>query len=409
MESDEVELGVLTGATGRHHPWRFEPLREFLSRSDLWMYRSFVITPILVVATDFLVGAVLVVAAPAEAATTGVVVGWAVNAVVTTAVFTRWLLRGFDLAHTRERLELGLIGLTLVLQIWFTFQAGSEFPWRLLLLSSTAALLAVSVLGPLWMGLVYLAAIAGFMAAVHAPLPLIVAVTIMMAIYWYSTKLTLWYVDVMRYLAQARHAERRLAVSEERLRFADDLHDVIGRSLSIISVQAELADQLVARGDERARAHLQQVRTEVAQTMTQMRSLVRGYREPTVLTELEGARRLLESAGIRVHLEGEHTHMDPRVATMAGYLVREATTNILRHSQAREVTISVTPKRIRVVNDQPLPPSSDSDLGSGLETLRRKLVETGVGQYSDLEVHRGEDVFALTIHFTLPDEDGEHR
>ncbi len=55
------------------------------------------------------------------------------------------------------------------------------------------------------------------------------------------------------------------------------------------------------------------------------------------------------------------------------------------------------------------PPSSDSDLGSGLQTLRRKLVETGVGQYSDLEVHRGEDVFALTIHFTLPDEDGEHR
>lgn len=349
MESDDLELGTLTGVTGRRHSWRFVPLREFLSRSDLWMYRSFVIGPIWVVVTLFLLGAAWLVAAPADAEATGIVVGWAVNAVVTTAVFIRWLLRGFDLGHTRERLELGLIGLTLVLQLWFTFHAGSEFAWRLLLLSSAATLLAVSVLGPLWMGLVYLVAIAGFMAAVEAPLPLIITVTIMMAIYWYSTKLTLWYVEVMRYLAQARHAERRLAVSEERLRFADDLHDVIGRSLSIISVQAELADQLVARGDQRAREHLQQVRAEAAQTMTQMRSLVRGYREPTVLTELEGARRLLESAGIRVHLEGANTHMDPRVATVAGYFVREATTNILRHSQAREVTISVTPKRIRVV------------------------------------------------------------
>lgn len=384
-------------------------MREFLSTSDRWMYRSFVLSPLAVVVLLLVSTGILLTIATEEAATTYDLLTWALTCVVTLTVATKWMLRGVDLRQGRARVELALMLALLTLQVVASYNHPSQVVRGIVIICAATVLMVSTMLGPIWMVFVFLGMLGAIAYLLEANTFQIVLVEMGMAVYWLSVKLTLWYVDVMHDLSNARHTERRLAVSEERLRFADDLHDVIGRSLSIISMQAELADQLVARGDERAREHLQKVRSEAAQTMTQMRSLVRGYREPNLDTELQGARQLLQAAGMDVTIHGEGIALEPRAAALAGYFVREAVTNILRHSQAKHVTITLTEKRISVSNDHPLWEENGEDgggvdlatdllgKGSGIETLRRKLEESGMGGYEGVRVQASAERFLISM------------
>ena len=389
-------------AIRRQRPWQFTPIRHFLSRSDMWMYRSLVWSVIIAAVMYFSVGALIVLIAASQEQNWYLPFTWLAVAGLSVAVISRWVLRGVDLRDTRPRIEVALIMLAFVSQISVVHLTGGPDAKLALFVSAAGALLTVTIMGPAWVGWVYVAATA--LLLIGTPLPATgrgIAVALV-AVYWFSNKLTLWYVDVMRDLTEARHMERRLAVSEERLRFADDLHDVVGRSLSIISVQAELADQLAARHDDQAREHLHQIRTEAAKAASQMRSLVRGYREPTLATELRGARQLLESAGMTVHVTGQDAWINPRYTAMAGYFVREAATNILRHSHAENVDIAVSAEGIQVTNDRPVLPRAESGPGSGgsgIETLRRKLVELGLGERHDVQVTATPQKFTIEIRF----------
>lgn len=385
-------------------------MREFLSTSDRWMYRSFVLNALAVVTLLLVSGGImLVIITTEEGVTRYDLLTWALTCVVTLTVATTWMLRGVDLRQGRARFELALMLASLILQVGTSYNHPSQVVRGIILICAATVLIVATMLGPIWMVFIFMGVL-GIVAFLLKVNPFqIVFIEIAMAVYWLSVKLTLWYVDVMHDLRNARYAERRLAVSEERLRFADDLHDVIGRSLSIISMQAELADQLVARGDESARDHLQKVRSEAAQTMTQMRSLVRGYREPNLHTELQGARKLLQAAGMKVSIHGEAIALEPRVAALAGYFVREAVTNILRHSQAEHVTITLNENRISISNDHPLweengevggtvnSPTVLLGEGSGIETLRRKLEESGMGGYEDVQVEASAEKFLISM------------
>src|SRR6185312_775970 len=88
----------------------------------------------------------------------------------------------------------------------------------------------------------------------------------------------------------------RLAVAEERLRVARDLHDLLGHTLSMIALKSELARRLVAQDPERAAQEIAEVEGVARQTLREVREAVAGYRHPTLQSELEGAQQLLEAA-----------------------------------------------------------------------------------------------------------------
>ncbi|MFT3862334.1 sensor histidine kinase [Micropruina sp.] len=183
-----------------------------------------------------------------------------------------------------------------------------------------------------------------------------------------------------RELERARLDTARLAVAEERLRFSRDLHDVFGRTLSAVALKAELAAEQARRGRPESVATMHEVQSLATQALGEVREVVRGYRETDLAGEIDGARSLLEASGIEVTTvtEGRDLLVAP-VARVFAWVVREGTTNILRHADATRVRIvlSSEPGRARLVlgNDHPHP--SRDATGSGLAGLRERLAEVG--------------------------------
>ncbi|MET0741515.1 MAG: sensor histidine kinase [Candidatus Nanopelagicales bacterium] len=185
-----------------------------------------------------------------------------------------------------------------------------------------------------------------------------------------------------RELAEAREELARLAVSEERLRFARDLHDIVGHSLTALSVKAELAGRLVGRDDKKAAREIADVEGLARQALKDVRAAVHGYRDVTLAGELASARSVLESAGIAADLPGTVDHVDGANRELFGWVVREAVTNVVRHSGAQRVRISVTPSTIDIVDDgrgrTPLTPDrAEPTPGSGLAGLRERVEAVG--------------------------------
>ena len=189
----------------------------------------------------------------------------------------------------------------------------------------------------------------------------------------FTVQSSLWVLRIVHELDAARRTQADLAVAEERLRFSRDVHDVMGRHLSTIAVQAELAATLAERGDERAADRARDVRASAHAALREARSLARGYRPLDLAQEVEGAVSLLASAGIAstADLDG----LEPRWAEPVARVVRESVTNVLRHSQATHVEIVHRDGFVEVRNDglpRPFVPGHD---GSGLEALGADLAE----------------------------------
>ncbi|MDW5330180.1 sensor histidine kinase [Plantactinospora sp. KLBMP9567] len=152
---------------------------------------------------------------------------------------------------------------------------------------------------------------------------------------------SLWMLGVLWELERSRGNQVRLAVAEERLRFARDLHDVLGRNLAVVALKSELAAQLAKRGRPRAVEEMLEVRRIAQDSLTEVREVVRGYRSTDLDAELAGARAVLTSAGVRCRVLGEGHDLSPQAQSALGWVVREGTTNVLRHSEALTCTVSV--------------------------------------------------------------------
>ena len=184
----------------------------------------------------------------------------------------------------------------------------------------------------------------------------------------------MWLLGIVNDLEEASHAKAQLAVVEERLRFSRDVHDVLGRRLSTIAVQSELAATLAARGDERAAERMLEVRAVAHEALREARELARGYRATDFLKELDGARSLLRSAGIEVRLSVDAM---PRAwHEAAGWVVRESVTNVLRHSNASLVEIAYA-DGAAAGGQRRRPAERLADDGSGLRGLRERLAPLG--------------------------------
>jgi two-component system, NarL family, sensor histidine kinase DesK len=190
---------------------------------------------------------------------------------------------------------------------------------------------------------------------------------------------------IMWELDRSRTAHARLAVAEERLRFARDLHDVLGRNLSLIAIQSELAAELARRGDQDAAGQMLQVRQVAHESLREMRAVVSGYRTADLGTELAGAQDVLRSAGMSCRVIGDAAVLPADVQAALGWVVREGTTNIIRHSDATACTIELhildSPGAPRAVtlcmdNDRVHTPAAGSG-GSGLAGLGERLAGLG--------------------------------
>ncbi|MEU6679054.1 histidine kinase [Streptomyces sp. NPDC046925] len=195
-----------------------------------------------------------------------------------------------------------------------------------------------------------------------------------------------------RVIEQSREREAELAVYRERIRFASDLHDIQGHTLHVVKLKITLAEKLLHSDIGRVEEELREVRALVGDTITQTKELAYAQRRLNLSAELENAKNLFEAAGIRVRVNRE-ADPDEKVNALFGQVLRETTTNILRHAQATRVRITLSGSGISIVNDgagtAPLP-----RLG-GLATLRERVGDSG----GELTVEQRDGRFVTAAEF----------
>ncbi|MGV9529540.1 sensor histidine kinase [Streptomyces cellulosae] len=220
-------------------------------------------------------------------------------------------------------------------------------------------------------------------------------VTTASAFFAATSAFSIWLLNAVYTLDEARETRARLAVAEERLRFGRDLHDVMGRNLAVIALKSELAVQLARRERPEAVEQMIEVQRIAQETQREVREVVRGYRRADLETELHGAQGVLRAAGIDCEVGGDTDGLPAEVQSALGWVVREATTNVLRHGDARKCTVTVLRPEGRVVltvrNDGATTPHGSSRTGgTGLAGLRERLSavdgtldagETGDGEF----------------------------
>jgi two-component system sensor histidine kinase DesK len=172
-------------------------------------------------------------------------------------------------------------------------------------------------------------------------------------------------------LVEAERDLSELAVEEERARIARDLHDILGHSLTVISVKAELAERLFDDDPERARAELEDLQRLSRDALADVRSTAQGIRGISLPGEIASARMALESAGIEPLLPTVADEVPSRWRELFAWTLREGVTNVIRHSQASRCEVELGADRIRVIDDG-RGPCPDDGSGNGLEGLRQR-------------------------------------
>nr|WP_052477980.1 histidine kinase [Kibdelosporangium sp. MJ126-NF4]CEL15151.1 Putative two-component system sensor kinase [Kibdelosporangium sp. MJ126-NF4] len=208
--------------------------------------------------------------------------------------------------------------------------------------------------------------------------PTLIGTIIMTSGLAYSVGLTYrWWEGVLK-LEQARRDAAELATTRERLRLAEDLHDILGHALEVVSLKSELAVRLT--DPEKSKAEMIEVQRLARNALRDVRALAHGNRRTDFGTELTGARGLLDSAGIACDFDADPTALTTSERDLFGRVLREAMTNALRHADPRSCTVSlaVTPDQatLRIVNDGVAPLQRDGE-GSGLAGLARRVEASG--------------------------------
>lgn len=209
----------------------------------------------------------------------------------------------------------------------------------------------------------------------------------------------MWLWDLLVEAREGRLAQARLAATEERLRFARDVHDLLGHTLSVIALKTELASRLATADGERAGREAEEARTLAASALTELRQVVHGYRAVDLAAQLDAIRRVLESSGVRCTVTGPPAPLPEQVSALLIPVLREASTNVLRHSRARWCTIDIgggigdgDEVRMTVVNDGAAGDGPDAH-SSGLRGLADRLAEAG----GTLRSGRDGDTFTLDV------------
>jgi len=177
-------------------------------------------------------------------------------------------------------------------------------------------------------------------------------------------------------LAQARAEVARLAAENERIRIARDLHDLLGHSLTTITVKAGLARRLGPADPAGAVDQIAEVEELCRRVLADVRAAVSGYREVTLASELARGRELLRVSGITAHLPTATDVVGPAHQELFGWAVREGLTNVIRHARARSCEVRVSASCIEIIDDGH---GSAAPPGNGLRGLRERAAAAGGG------------------------------
>lgn len=201
------------------------------------------------------------------------------------------------------------------------------------------------------------------------------------------------FYDVVAELEEAGERETELAIMRERMRFASDLHDIQGHTLHVVKLKVALARKLIHTDPARVDEEMREIHDLVGHTIRQTQDLAYGRRKLNLTAELANARNLLEAAGIEVGVDG---HGDAPAVDLVAQVLRETTTNILRHARATQVHIDVTEQGIAIVNDG----VADDRVPElrGLANLTRRVADAG-GQ---LDVQHRDGRFRTAVTFPSP-------
>ncbi|KQQ21750.1 hypothetical protein ASF48_00370 [Rathayibacter sp. Leaf299] len=190
----------------------------------------------------------------------------------------------------------------------------------------------------------------------------------------------LWWWDIVRELDRARAAEGRLAAAQERLILAGDVHDLQGHHLQVIALQLELAERLLRDDPDGALDQLRAAQRSVDGARTGTRELATRFRSVSLSDELENAADLLRSAGLRVQLDiGPDADLAP--ADALGPVVRESTTNILKHGGGESARLRLARDegewRFHAENDLPAEPEAPDEQGAGIAGMTERIERAG--------------------------------
>lgn len=197
-------------------------------------------------------------------------------------------------------------------------------------------------------------------------------------IFYAIPRLVIFAGELERTRAELAH----LAVSEQRLRWARDLHDTLGHGLSVVLLKLELVERLRQRDPARADAELRDARSLLRDSIGEMQTVVTGMRDVTLSGEIANASTILDAAGVTTHTDIGPVTVDPEVERAFAWIIREGVTNVLRHSNSSrcDITLRADCDRtvLTVANDGPevratLSPSG----GNGIRGMRERLAGLG--------------------------------
>lgn len=172
-----------------------------------------------------------------------------------------------------------------------------------------------------------------------------------------------------------RTAQAELALAAERDRVARDVHDVLGHSLTVVTIKAELAQRVLESDPARASAELDEIQALSRTALAEIRATVSGLRVAGLAHEIEAAGAALRGAGIGADLPQDLSVVDPRHRVLLAWVLREAVTNVVRHSGATHCRVDLGAARLRVTDDGRGPRGHRE--GNGLLGVRERTAAAG--------------------------------
>jgi len=188
-----------------------------------------------------------------------------------------------------------------------------------------------------------------------------------------------------------------LAVQNERARIAADLHDILGHSLTVVTVKAELAQRLLDVDLDRARKELAELESLARDALSDVRATALGVRGISLPGEIAAAREALAAAHVVAELPGAADEVPTRHRELFAWTIREAVTNVVRHSRAQRCEVRLAPGSVEIVDDGPGDGPAAPD-GQGLAGLRWRAEAVG----ASLTVGRREGGPGFRVRVEVP-------